>query len=270
MDSMLPEQQYQQQPMESNDSLNNTKKSSKLVKAGIFEILFVAIVLVLLFGILNYFNILSISTLWPKYFGFLPQRLSKQSQQKATVPLQQPVSNSTAIVPTEQSAKKILVEVLPNILVPSLVPNPSQIVVKPDKQLKQILNESWYIDQSTVSATLFTLANGRDVASLNLYITKGGSISPSPELAKTATSQVFVIAPKGTWSCRPLNNQITYCENFWEEDSGVKRGIGIEGPHLLAGRKPLSFYLFCEHHKESVGLYAWRSCRSEFAESGVQ
>ena len=40
-------------------------------KGLLFEIFFVLIVLVLLFGILNYFNILKLSELFPNQLGFL-------------------------------------------------------------------------------------------------------------------------------------------------------------------------------------------------------
>jgi len=56
-----------------NGTGKNLLKVIPFLQAGIFEVLFVGVVLVLLFGILNYFNILSLSTLYPKQLGFLPQ-----------------------------------------------------------------------------------------------------------------------------------------------------------------------------------------------------
>jgi len=44
------------------------------LKVGVFEIGFVIIVLLLLFGILNYFNILSVSDVLPKQLGWLPRK----------------------------------------------------------------------------------------------------------------------------------------------------------------------------------------------------
>ena len=43
------------------------------LEVGIFEIFFVGVVLILLFGTLNYFNILSLSALYPQ-LSFLPQK----------------------------------------------------------------------------------------------------------------------------------------------------------------------------------------------------
>ena len=64
--------------MDDNLPQNPKEKKSLLkvipfLQVGIFEVLFVGVVLVLLFGILNYFNILSLSALYPKQLGFLPQ-----------------------------------------------------------------------------------------------------------------------------------------------------------------------------------------------------
>jgi len=63
-------------------------------KGLLFEILFVILVLVLVFGTLNYFNILPISKLWPNQFGFLPH---KQSKQESNVAIQQ--SNNVTPIP---------------------------------------------------------------------------------------------------------------------------------------------------------------------------
>lgn len=41
---------------------------------------FVGVVLILIFGILNYFNILSISELYPKYLSFLPRKIVSPNQ----------------------------------------------------------------------------------------------------------------------------------------------------------------------------------------------
>ncbi len=47
------------------------------LEVGLFEIGFVGVVLFLLFGVLNYFNILSISDVFPKYLSFLPRQTTQ-------------------------------------------------------------------------------------------------------------------------------------------------------------------------------------------------
>lgn len=55
------EQSYETLPSEQREG----SKTSSFFKAIPFEVLFVGIVIVILFGTLNYFNILPISELWP-------------------------------------------------------------------------------------------------------------------------------------------------------------------------------------------------------------
>ena len=56
----------------------NPKANKSWLKVFALEVLFVGVVLILLFGILNYFNILSLSSLYPQ-LGFLPQKNMSQT-----------------------------------------------------------------------------------------------------------------------------------------------------------------------------------------------
>ncbi|MCL4419785.1 hypothetical protein M1146_06870 [Patescibacteria group bacterium] len=60
----------------------NRKKRLAFLEVGLFEISFVLIIIIVLFGILNYFNILSLSTLYPNQLAFLPH--IPYSQNKTT------------------------------------------------------------------------------------------------------------------------------------------------------------------------------------------
>lgn len=60
----------------------NRKKRLAFLEVGLFEASFVLIIIIVLFGILNYFNILSLSALYPNQLGFLPH--IPYSQNKAT------------------------------------------------------------------------------------------------------------------------------------------------------------------------------------------
>lgn len=52
----------------------NRKKRLATLEVGLFEVSFVLIIIIVLFGTLNYFNILSLSKLYPNQFGFLPHQ----------------------------------------------------------------------------------------------------------------------------------------------------------------------------------------------------
>ena len=59
---------------------------NSLLKAGVFEIVFVVLAIALFFGILNYFNIISLSTLYPNQFGSLPHQTLPKTPQKTPPP----------------------------------------------------------------------------------------------------------------------------------------------------------------------------------------
>ena len=59
------------------------KKRFALLEIGLFEISFVLIIIITFFGLLNYFNILSLSTLYPNQLAFLPHQDQKINKQAA-------------------------------------------------------------------------------------------------------------------------------------------------------------------------------------------
>jgi len=66
--------------------MGNKLKSLALLKVGFFEVFFVLLVLVLFFGVLNFFNILSLSKIYPNQLGWLPhQQPTAQNQTSGTV-----------------------------------------------------------------------------------------------------------------------------------------------------------------------------------------
>jgi len=70
---------YYHNRMEENSPPAQQNKPAKLafLEIGLFEVFFVTIVLFLLFGILNYFNVLSVSDVFPKQLGWLPRLTHK-------------------------------------------------------------------------------------------------------------------------------------------------------------------------------------------------
>ena len=94
MDSTLPDQQPIEQTQ--SEEKKNKIKALALLEVGLFEFLFVGIVLVLFFGTLNYFNILQVSSVFPNQLGFLPHKPYQPSQQLNNVAMKQ-INNITTI-----------------------------------------------------------------------------------------------------------------------------------------------------------------------------
>lgn len=63
------------------NSNNKSSNSLKILGFGIAEVVFFALAIALFFGILNYFNILSLSQIYPNLFGSLPHQPFKESVQ---------------------------------------------------------------------------------------------------------------------------------------------------------------------------------------------
>ena len=70
----------------------NRKKRLAFLEVGMFEASFVLIIIIVLFGVLNYFNILSLSSIYPNQLGFLPHRAISSNFNKP---------NATGIIPTK-------------------------------------------------------------------------------------------------------------------------------------------------------------------------
>lgn len=278
MDGQMPTPQNEQpaqtpSPSSQNETSQEKKgllKALALLEVGLIEVLFVGVVIILLFGTLNYFNILRLSELFPNHLGFLPHKPYEQSKQYTnviTIPTIAPATDSSI-----QQAKQTLVAFLPAVLDSSLLPNSSQITLEQDKNLKTTFIGSWNIKESTVAAILI-VTDRKSISQFYLSVPIFNSMPPSINLASTITSELLSIKPKGTWGCKPLYNDSSYCENFWEEADGIKRGVALQGlfakePNLIVGQ-PTAMLVFCEHNKESK-LYSWKSCQFEFAQTGVR
>jgi len=258
-----------QNPSQQPDNKQGALKTFALLKVGIIELFFVAIVLILLFGILNNFNILPLSTLFPNQLGWLPRKEvptgTSQQSPPPTIPRSLNLTNQ---------AKQILTNSMQSILTSSLLPKSSaDITLTQTQGIKESFSSAWDTKEGTVSAVLVVSPDGKDIVQSYLSFLKTESVPPSVGLTKAITSQFFSIQPNGTWGCKPIHINMTYCENFWEEEDGTRRGLAMkglltQGVDLISG-KPEVMLVFCEHTKQSK-LYSWKSCEYEFAKTGVQ
>jgi len=247
-------------PNASNVTQPQQTPSVKGKKRLLFEIVFVVVFLIILFGILNYFNILPLSKLFRDQLGFLPRR------DVPTGTSQQPQQPSNVTLSPGEQAKQALINFLPTILNPSVLPkSDSDISLKQNEGLVESFSASWNVEEGTVSAILVLAPEYKNIVQSYLSLSQTENVSPSVELAQTTTSQFFLTQPKGKWGCKPIYiNTMTFCENFWEEESGERLGLGIIG----VSPEGSNLVFFCQHNKNSK-LYSWKSCEYEFAQTGV-
>ena len=229
------------------------------------EILIIIIFFLLTVVILNYFNILPLSKLLPDYLGFLPHRPYELLHKKETTRVKQ----GFPIVSLVEPAKQTLMGYLPLILAPSFVPTSlANINLKEDNGTKQNVSGTWNTKDGKAITILTVSPNGREIYQLLIFFPYSSALPISTEYAQSTTPKLFTITPKGKWACKTIPNTMNYCENFWEEQDGVRKGIALKESISLSPAKKITIS-FCEHSQESI-LYSWKSCTKEFAETGIQ
>lgn len=225
-------------------------------KINLLGIIFIVITLILFpLGILNYFNILPLSSLFP-------HQQPKQSNDVKIPPTTAPTSSLA------KQAKETLIAFLPTILKPPLLPqSSSDINLREDKGIKQFVSGTWDTKDGR-AITIFTVSpDGKEISQLLIFFPYAVTSSISAEFAQSTIPKLFSITPKGKWACKTIPNTANYCENFWEDQTGARKGIALKESTLSQAKKITVYY--CRHNKDSR-LYSWKSCTPEFAESGVK
>lgn len=203
--SQSPIPSVQINPQQSEPTIPRQKKWEALAVAGIslFEIVFVLSLLFLIFGILNYFNILQLSTIFPK-LSFLPH-------------FSQPVQETTLApqvnFPTRDAHSVQLIDYIKQTLRPAYLPfNISQ----PSFMIQHRANlyaADWTIKNTTASFSLITNAATNDIVELKFVL---GPLPPAiiaTSAAEQLTAKYFQQALLGTFTCKSVKS-FSYCEKF--------------------------------------------------------
>lgn len=212
------------------------KKLNKLLVVG-----FVAIAVVILTFILF-------------QLGWLPQRLTEQSKpdKNASVPQSQELST--------EDAKKTLTGFIPPLIASSLAPSTSaEIFLTKQGSGQNDFIATWEVETGSLETKYSLSPDGNILSSIQITLKAGQNTTVSENTAKELTSEYFLPVPKGEFDCGTLNSGADYCESFWEETDGTKRGVGLSEDSVF----------YCQFGKDSKN-YSWKSCAPEFSESGVQ
>lgn len=239
------------------DAQKGNLKNVAFLKKGIFEIIFIATALFLLFGILNYFNILPISDTFPKYLAFLPKQ---STQQKNTSPSPQTFPSPLPTVSLEKNAREAITKFFSDNLTASVIPQSFAIKLSQPEAENNSFTATWQTDAGTASV-LFNLSpsNPQEISYLYLeipFLTKS-KVSFSPAFAQSQAPKFFSTNPQGSWKCK-LFESITFCENFWERNT-TKTGMGINGSIVRSNNQIVNTASLCQFHKDS-GLFSRKSC----------
>src|SRR3989344_5896065 len=236
-------------------------------KKGLFEILAIVLIIAIFLGILNYFNILPLTNRFPNQLGWLPKK-------EVPTGTAQPKQYDNAIIaPTAiptislEQAKQTFLDYLPTILDYSLLAtSSSDINLREDKGISNSVSGTWDTKDGK-AITIFTVSpNGKEIIQLLIFFPYATTESISTKLAQLTIPKLFSITPKGKWACDTIPNTANYCENFWEEENGVRIGIVLKESLPLSETNKISIS-YCEHSQKRI-LYSWKSCISEFAKKG--
>ncbi len=245
-----------------------------LLEVGIIEVLFVIAAIVLFFALLNYFNIVSLSRLYPQQFGWLPHL--PLAAENATQNSGNTVKSGRALHPNEPILKPstpVAPDVIrkdmqsfakqslkPSLILPSFSIKPSTgpngTILDPNR-----FNAFWSLPDGTfvnISARYGQKATPQDRNALLALPQLIANISATS--ANIITDKYFIIKTKGTWDCskQTVNKkEITRCLNLWT-DKNVKKEIDVIFLVTVAGKDSTSLS-YCERYPDSF-YYSWKSC----------
>jgi hypothetical protein len=230
------------------NNLNIQNKPSSATKF-LLVITLIVIFLISLF-VLNYFNIVSVSSFFPNQLGWLPHKTMSEaigednfysSSNVPTVTLQ-PIQQVTTEVALDVLAESLLV-----ILVPSFVPDRLDLSVSPIEIEENGFTVEWHDKQATVSASFAIAANSNDLSYIQLSVINPQDIEiSSTDRAEVIISQFFPNMSKADWNCK-----INLCNSFWTDSDGTKKGFSISGQLDIGNNKKAFVATYCEYKKNT-------------------
>lgn len=240
-------------------------------KGLLFQIVFLVIALILFFGILNFFNILPISQLWPNQFGFLPHRAYEQA---TTRPIPQPTQTSTNYSPNTfqydtEKAKTILNQYVKDTIKPEFLLKSFDIkqglsIDNRTEDVKYEFGSYFTQDQTTISVNFHYKENTNNPNDFIIFIqlSKVEQKTLTPTLANSLTSSYFINPYTPITNCN-TKGTTSYCEEFKTEDEG-KKGYGVvfANDQSVSPPKPMLIIFTCFIPKESNDYTTQISCIS--------
>ena len=242
-------------------------RSTKKIRS--FEIIFIPIVLVLLLGILNYFNVLKLSRLFPNQLNFLPHISYEEPQNQKVPPARQSFPtfspNSATFAYDTSKANSLLSNYLRDKIKSDYLPSKIEVKHKLIASNKQEgtdyeFGSNWTIDNVFFQSNFHyepDTNNPRDMQfSIQLQNIKETSASAS--LTKALSDTYLKTASESTnFVCGISKNTISFCENFQTTVLG-KEGFGL----IIAKAQPNNtvFVFSCFIPKDSKYFSIRTSC----------
>lgn len=236
-----------------------------LLEVGVFELVFVTVVLFLIFGTLNYFNIFPVSSTFPEYLSWLPRKApngASPRQNKLSFTPAKPTITPEFQYDTKK-AEAILTQYIKDTIKPDFLP--AKLDIKQSYQIdgkpgpEHGFNFYYKTNNLLISSTFHYLerSNAQDGFSIFIQPPNIQETTASASLANSLTSLYFN-NPYSLISNCAAKGTSSYCENFKIESNG-KKGYGIVFGYDNGKFTSLVFNCFLP--KESK-FYSQNSCIS--------
>ena len=257
------------------DQTSPSQQSTEPQKVGLYEILIVGIVQIFFFGTLNYFNILSISNVFPNQLGWLPrQSVQKPIENTSTnnstnyTPISTPAPTLTdAFQYDARKAEELLTQYIKDNLKQEHLPAKIKVQQKliSSGELKGTDYEfgaNWQINDNAFFQSNFhyelNTNNPRDIG-FSIQLKNISDTIVDSALAQGLTSIYLKDLPNSfNFDCGLSNDSaLSFCENFYSLPIG-KKGFGV----VIGKNQPTNIVLVfsCFIPKESVYYAKRTSC----------
>lgn len=228
-------------------------------------------IIIIIFIALNYFNVLSLSDLYPKYLSLLPRQQSTQTTTKPILIQPNITTNSPFI--DKNKAKTIVSSLIKSSI--QIKYQPELVTLKPGVSdstslLDGSFHASWDIDNGTGAAILILSQDKKNLDTIRLgFVVPVIASTLTPVSVKSYSTQYFSINTAESWGCTSSINGLkgTYCESFWTTKDKIKTSVYVRNPSM--DNSKTATIILCQIYPSSF-LYSWNSCNPEFAKEGIQ
>ena len=245
--------------MEEN-SKPNRLHTLAFLEIGVFEIGFAAVILLLLFGILNYFNILSVSDAFPNQLGWLPRQETKLASQGQALQIPTPTNFTSAAFQYDvEKAKTLLTQYIKDTIKPEFLSDKIEIKqgLSIDGRTEDIKYEfgSMFATNGASFSANFHFKENENIPNDYIIFIQPPNLTVSIATVSLANSMLssYFTNPYVISECKTAGNT-SYCENFQILAEG-KKGYGIA---IFPGKGNIIFTCFVP--KESNAYNTQKSC----------
>jgi len=228
----------------------------------------IGVLLLFLLLILNYFNILSLSRLFPNQLGFLPHR------EQNNRPISQPTHSPTNYSPNTfqydtKKAKKILTQYIKENIKSEFLPQNLEIkqglyIDNKVSSLKNMFGSYFSKNNAIISINFHYKENTNNPNDFFIFIqlTKLEKVTLTPDIANSLSSSYFINPYSPITNC-DIKGTTSYCETFKiEKDGKIGFGAIIAQDPSKSPPKLTSIVFTCFIPKESKDYDTTQSCIS--------